>query len=94
MLEQLIAENNSSSIIIVQLPIKEQMYQLQKNMTNNVFDDYLATLSIDNDNVYSLDLRGNTDYEFNDINHLSKKGSFDLTQEILNPLIEKIITNN
>ena len=93
-LEQLIADNDGSSIILVQLPIKEQMYELQKNMIKNVFDDYIATLSRSNDNVFNLDLRENTNYEFSDINHLSMKGSFDLTQEILNPLIEKIIINN
>ena len=40
---------------------------------------------------YYLDLREDLRFEFQDLNHLSPRGARDLTETVLNPLIDNII---
>ncbi len=77
------------STVLIQLPIKNEMLELQKSLVKQGFDELIDKIIESNDILY-FDLR-NQNYDFSDINHLSSKGAYDLTKNFINPLIEKLI---
>ena len=84
-----LARTHGAHVFLVQLPIERKLLDLQKIMIGNKFDNYLNHLE-KIENVSRLDLREFTKYEFGDINHLSDRGSYNLTKEVLNPIISAI----
>lgn len=92
MLESLIDTGitHGATVVIVQLPIEPKMRQLEKEMVGNIFDNYIKDL-IARKSIIHLDLRDDLRFEFQDLNHLSFRGSRDLTKVIFNPLISDIL---
>ena len=93
MLERLIdtAIQHGMTVVTLQLPIEPKMRQLEIEMVGSIFDDYLERLRTQK-SIIHLDLRDDLRFEFYDLNHLSLKGASDLTREVLNPLIEDILS--
>lgn len=91
-LEDLIdlAMDHGAAVIVMQPPVEPIIRDLERKMVETVFDDYLATLK-KNKPIIHLDLRDEQRFEFADLNHLSIRGSRELIQEILNPLIRHSI---
>ena len=92
MLESLIDTgiNNGATVVTVQLPIEPKMRQLERKMIGDIFDNYVKDLRA-RKSIVHLDLRDELRFEFLDLNHLSLRGSRDLTKEIFNPLISDIL---
>ena len=82
------AQAHGARVLLVQLPIEQQLLALQQKMVGDVFEEMLAQIEHTSEaNV--VDLRAETRFEFVDINHLSARGAYNLTKKILNPLIKK-----
>jgi hypothetical protein len=92
-LESILSELKRDSIttILVQPPIKREFYILQKQMVGNQFDKILESLLNKNSDLIYLDLRNEDSFQFSDVIHLSDYGAKKITEQIFNPMIEKII---
>lgn len=92
MLETLIdtAIRHGATVVTVQLPVEPKMRQLEQEMVGTIFDEYLADLQ-SRKPIIHLDLRDDLRFEFQDLNHLSFRGSRDLTETVFNPLIAEIL---
>ena len=71
------------------LPIEKKLFDLQQRMVGNKFDRHLARFAKQN-KISRLDLRELTEFEFIDINHLSRKGSARLIKYVINSIIQNI----
>lgn len=91
MLEEVIelSRAHDASVFLIQLPIEKKLFDLQQRMVGNKFDRHLDRLAKQN-KVSRLDLRGLTEFEFIDINHLSPKGSASMIKFVINPIIQNI----
>ena len=91
MLEEVIelSRAHDASVFLIQLPIEKKLFDLQQRMVGNKFDRELARIAKQK-KVSRLDLRGLTEFEFIDINHLSPKGSARLIKYVINPIIQDI----
>lgn len=88
MLEALIDRGLASGarVVVVQLPVEPAIRELEREMVDHVFDDYLKDLRA-RKNILHLDLRGESHFEFDDLNHLSLRGGREFVKVYLNPLL-------
>ena len=81
---------NGSSVVLVQLPIEQDIMDIQKELVGDIFDDYLDKLEKDKE-IIRLDMRNDIRFEMVDVNHLSFKGAHQFCNIILNPLIDSLM---
>ena len=92
-LHEIIIANIDSGIktVLIQLPIKNKMFELQKSLVKQDFDQFINQ-TVEKYDILYFDLR-KQNYEFSDINHLSNRGAYDLAINFLNPLVEELIVS-
>jgi len=84
---------NNTFVVLVQLPIEQDILDLQNKLVRNEFDEVLDNLA-QKGNVIRLDMRTAKKYEMTDNNHMSYKGSQQFVSDNLNPLIESLIVGS
>ena len=76
--------------IVVFPPVTREIRKLEQQLIGNAFDESVQAV-IQPRNIELLDLRGVQDYEFEDVNHLSKRGAYDLSRAYFLPALEKAL---
>jgi hypothetical protein len=89
-LEELIrlVKNFGGVPILVLPPVTSEIWSLEQELVGEKFDDTIESI-VEKSGVALLDLRAITRFEFRDVNHLSHRGAYDVTQEYLRPLLER-----
>lgn len=74
--------------ILVLPPVASEMWALEQDLVGQRFDETINSI-LEKSGVELLDLRDRTQFEFRDVNHLSKKGAYDVAQKYFLPLLER-----
>jgi hypothetical protein len=76
--------------ILILPPVASEMWELEQEMVGAKFDDTMAEI-VERTGVEMLDLRDVTRFEFQDVNHLSDRGAYDMAREYFEPILRRTL---
>jgi len=74
--------------ILVLPPVSSEMWALEQELVGQGFDETIDSI-VERTAVEVLDLRDVTEFEFQDVNHLSSRGAYDVAIKFFQPILEK-----